>query len=59
MKTRVVIKSWNDEPIPEKYSRETYEKWVKVGWECLLSSLLSVNNPNGDRFEIESVELEE
>lgn len=59
MKTRVIIKSWNDKPIPKEYSKEEYENYAKIGWEVLLGTLLSVNNPNGDKFEIESVEVEE
>lgn len=57
MKTKVVITSWNDKPIPKNYSKEEYGKYVKVGWEVLLSTLLSMDNPNNDEFEIESVEV--
>ena len=57
MRTKVVITSWNDKPIPKNYSKEQYEKYVKAAWEVLLSTLLSMNNPNNDAFEIESVEV--
>lgn len=57
MRTKVIITSWNDRSIPDKYSKEEYEKYVKAGWEVLLSTLLRMNNPNNDEFEIESVEV--
>ena len=56
MKTKVVITSWNDKPIPKNYSKEQYEEYVKAGWKVLLSTLL-LNNPDNDAFEIESVEV--
>lgn len=59
MKTRVVIEAWNDKPIPDWYSKEEYEKFVKAGWELLLQMWLSTDNPNNDKFIIKSVEVEE
>ena len=59
MKTRIVIKAWNDKPIFKEYSKEEYEKIVKAGWKLMISTLLSINNSDGDEFEIESVEVEE
>lgn len=59
MKTKVVITAWNDNSIPKMYSKQEYETIIKVGWEMLLSVLLSMDNSNNDKFVIESVELEE
>ena len=59
MKAKVVINAWNDLPIPDGYSKEEYEEVTKAGWELLLHILLMKNNPNQDKFKIESVEIQE
>ena len=59
MITRIVIKAWNDKPIPREYSKEEFEVYTKYGWEVLLNVLLLGANNCNDKFEIESVEVEE
>ena len=60
MKTRVVIKAWNNKPLSKEYPKKEYEKVIKFSWESLITAFLdSVGNPNDDEFEIESVEIEE
>lgn len=58
MTTRIVIKAWNNKPIPREYSKEEFKVYTKYGWEALLKTLLIISNSD-DKFEIESVEVEE
>lgn len=60
MKTRVTILAENDKSLSDKYTKEHYERIVKVGWEMLLEMMiLNSEDTNRDKFTIESVEVEE